>query len=56
MDGIFRAVPNSAASTEPSGIAPSHSDRWVVTLNLAGELYQAVFDSQVMSLEYREEP
>jgi len=47
VDGIFRAVPNSVGSQESSGVAPGLGDRYVVTLNLAGELYQALFDSQV---------
>lgn len=47
VDGIFRAVPHSTASTAPSGVVPGKAGRWVVTLNLAGELYQAYFETQV---------
>jgi hypothetical protein len=47
VDGIFRAVPNMVGSMQPSGVAPGKNGKWVVTLNLAGELYQANFDSQV---------
>lgn len=46
VDGIFRAVPNTASSGVTSGVAPGKAGRWVVTLNLAGELYQAHFDTQ----------
>ncbi len=31
---------------QPSGVTSSKVGRWVVTLNLAGELYQAHFDTQ----------
>ena len=46
VDGIFRAVPNTPGSMLTSGVAPGKAGRWVVTLNLAGELYQAYFDTQ----------
>uniref|UniRef100_A0A7S0S0T7 TF-B3 domain-containing protein n=1 Tax=Chlamydomonas leiostraca TaxID=1034604 RepID=A0A7S0S0T7_9CHLO len=46
VDGIFRAVPNTGGTGTPSGVAPGKAGRWVVTLNLAGELYQAYFDTQ----------
>jgi hypothetical protein len=45
VDGIFRAVPNGLGSA-PGGITVNKTGRWVVTLNLAGELYQALFDTQ----------
>ncbi len=46
LDGVFRAVRNGICS-QPGGIFSSKHGRWVVTLNLAGELYQAFFDTQV---------
>ena len=46
IDGIFRAVPNSLGN-QPGGVFASKQGRWVVTLNLTGELYQAYFDTQV---------
>jgi hypothetical protein len=45
VDGIFRAVPNGLGSLAV-GISANRSGRWVVSLNLAGELYQAQFDTQ----------
>eukprot|EP00798_Chlamydomonas_sp_ICE-L_P031736 gene31736-6936_t len=50
VDGIFRAVPNGL-SCEPGGVFPGKHGRWVVTLNLMGELYQAHFDSKEDALE-----
>ena len=46
IDGVFRAVPNGI-SGQAGGVFASKHGRWVVTLNLAGELYQAFFDTQV---------
>lgn len=44
-DGIFRAVPGGLGD-QPGGVSASKSGRWVVSLNMAGELYQAFFDTQ----------
>ena len=46
MDGIFRAVPGGLGS-QAGGVNAAKNGRWVVSLNLAGELYQAFFDTQV---------
>lgn len=46
VDGIFRAVPNGLSS-QPGGVVANKNGRWVVSLNLSGELYQAFFDTQV---------
>lgn len=48
VDGIFRAVPHGlvAAGLPHGGVAVSKNGRWVVSLNLAGEMYQALFDTQ----------
>eukprot|EP00955_Chlamydomonas_euryale_P059701 357473-Chlamydomonas_euryale.AAC.9 len=45
VDGIFRAVPNGLCG-QPGGVSSGKNGRWVVTLNLAGELYRAFFDTQ----------
>ena len=49
VDGIFRAVPHGLSDTAPmsGGVSVSKTGRWVVSLNLAGEMYQALFDTQV---------
>lgn len=49
VDGIFRAVPHGLSDTASmsGGVSVSKTGRWVVSLNLAGELYQALFDTQV---------
>lgn len=44
-DGIFRAVPNGLSETQ-SSIQPLKNNKYVATLNLAGELYQALFECQ----------
>mmetsp|Transcript_36036 Transcript_36036/g.80206 ORF Transcript_36036/g.80206 Transcript_36036/m.80206 type:complete len:285 (-) Transcript_36036:916-1770(-) len=50
VDGIFRAVPHGI-STAPGGVNVGKHGRWVVTLNLSGELYQAFFDTQEDAVE-----
>ncbi|GAX81655.1 hypothetical protein CEUSTIGMA_g9083.t1 [Chlamydomonas eustigma] len=50
VDGIFRAVPNGLGNAL-GGVSVNKTGRWVVTLNLAGELYQALFDTQDDALE-----
>ncbi|KAG1671348.1 hypothetical protein FOA52_002958 [Chlamydomonas sp. UWO 241] len=47
VDGIFRAVSAGpvSAQQQPGGVSASKGGRWVVNLNLAGELYQAYFDT-----------
>ena len=49
QDGVFRAVPQGL-SNAPSSVA-SKGGIWTATLNLAGELYRAHFDSQDAALE-----
>ena len=49
VDGIFRAVPHGiihAINQPHGGVVVSKNGRWVVSLNLAGELHQALFDTQ----------
>lgn len=50
-DGIFRAVVGPAAAACTVGVAPARNDRWTVTLSLAGEFYQAFFESREDALE-----
>lgn len=45
-DGVFRAVPNGAASEQAGYINPSGLNRWVAVLNLTGELYEAFFETK----------
>ena len=49
LDGVFRAVPDSISSKE-GGVALDHGT-WTATLNLAGELYKAFFESQAAAEE-----
>ena len=49
QDGVFRAIANGL-SNAPSSVA-SKGGIWTATLNLAGELYRAHFDSQEAALE-----
>lgn len=49
QDGVFRAIPQGL-SNAPSSVA-SKGGIWTATLNLAGELYRAHFDSQEAALE-----
>ncbi|KAK9809821.1 hypothetical protein WJX73_009818 [Symbiochloris irregularis] len=49
QDGVFRAIPHGL-SLAPSTVS-SLSGVWTATLNLAGELYVAHFDSQEAALE-----
>ena len=39
-------MPNGLGS-QPSGVFAAKHGRWLVMLNLIGELYQAYFDTQV---------
>jgi hypothetical protein len=42
IDGIFRALPAPASP----GVAPAGPNRWAAVLSLAGEAYQAYFETQ----------
>eukprot|EP00877_Chromochloris_zofingiensis_P001165 jgi/Chrzof1/11049/Cz05g21210.t1 len=50
-DGVFRAVPAAGLSDQPSAVSAVRDARWVASLNLAGELYQAFFDNEDDALE-----
>lgn len=49
-DGVFRAVPNALAS-DASRTHQVKDGRWVASLNLDGEIYQAYFECQDDALE-----
>jgi hypothetical protein len=55
VDGVFRAVPADSSSISlPEGISSVsqlRDGRWVASLNLGGELYQAFFVQQDDALE-----
>jgi hypothetical protein len=47
IDGVFRAVPSDDPSDAPHCVTQVRDGRWVASLNLAGELYQAYFVEEV---------
>jgi hypothetical protein len=53
VDGVFRAVPADSSSLQEgaSSVGQAKDGRWVATLNLGGELYQAFFVQQDDALE-----
>jgi hypothetical protein len=51
VDGVFRAVHSEEASDAPHSVSLVREGRWVASLNLAGELYQAFFTEEVDAKE-----
>lgn len=55
VDGVFRVMPaDSSSSSMPEGtsnVTQLRDGRWVASLNLGGELYQAFFVQQDDALE-----
>ncbi|CAL5218626.1 g327 [Coccomyxa viridis] len=50
-DGVFRAVPPTVNAKEFCGKILQQAGTWTAVLDLAGEAYQAFFDSQAAALE-----
>ncbi|KAG2482326.1 hypothetical protein HYH03_018735 [Edaphochlamys debaryana] len=50
-DGIFRAVVLHQSGSVPVGVALARNNRWTATLDVAGELYQAFFDTRDDAVE-----
>jgi hypothetical protein len=53
VDGVFRAMPADSLPLPEgqSSVAQTADGRWVASLNLGGELYQAFFMQQTDALE-----
>lgn len=53
VDGVFRAVPSETVYLQEgqSSVAQLPDGRWVASLNLGGEMYQAFFVQQSDALE-----
>jgi hypothetical protein len=41
---------------QAGGVNVSKTGRWVVSLNLAGEMYQALFETQVSNIQAMQAP
>ncbi|GFR51388.1 hypothetical protein Agub_g13818, partial [Astrephomene gubernaculifera] len=50
-DGVFRALVLPPAAPVPLGVALARNNRWTATLDVAGELYQAFFDTREDAVE-----
>ncbi|GIL84242.1 hypothetical protein Vretifemale_12926, partial [Volvox reticuliferus] len=50
-DGIFRAVVTQHLVPVPSGVTLARNNRWTATLDVAGETYQAFFDTRDDAVE-----
>lgn len=52
VDGVFRAMPADSSVPEGhSSVSQARDGRWVASINLGGELYQAFFVQQDDALE-----
>ncbi|KAK9809236.1 hypothetical protein WJX72_011881 [[Myrmecia] bisecta] len=50
LDGVFRAIPDGLTGDEEGKVVMQHGS-WTATLNVAGELYQAYFETQEAAAE-----
>ncbi|GLC37118.1 hypothetical protein PLESTB_000981700 [Pleodorina starrii] len=50
-DGIFRALVMQHAAPVPLGVVLARNNRWTATLEVAGEVYQAFFDTRDDAVE-----
>ncbi|KAI8477513.1 MAG: DNA-binding pseudobarrel-protein domain-containing protein-containing protein [Monoraphidium minutum] len=50
-DGVFRAIPSDTMADTPHAVSQVRAGRWLASLNLAGELYQAFFPSEDQAAE-----